>query len=43
MLEFVKKHVPGVGIGLLAGNSVHVDRMFLMKYMPQLTAHLSYR
>jgi oligoribonuclease len=27
----------------LAGNSVHVDRQFLLKYMPRITEYLSYR
>lgn len=26
-----------------AGNSVHVDRLFLLRYMPRLMEHLSYR
>ena len=43
LLEFVRQHAPEQGTSQLAGNSVHVDRMFLMKYMPELTAHLSYR
>jgi oligoribonuclease len=28
---------------ILAGNSVHVDKMFLMKQMPQLNAFVNYR
>ena len=43
LLEFVRLHAPEPGSALLAGNSVHIDRMFLQKYMPELTAHLSYR
>ena len=27
----------------LAGNTVHVDKMFLEKYMPQFMDHLHYR
>jgi oligoribonuclease len=27
----------------LAGNSVHVDRMFLNKHMPEVVSYLSYR
>ncbi len=27
----------------LAGNSVHVDRLFLLKHMPRLVDHLNYR
>lgn len=43
LLEFVKKHVPDQGVAQLAGNSVHVDRIFLLKFMPELTNWLSYR
>ena len=43
VLGFIREHVPEQGTAQLAGNSIHVDRMFLLKYMPELTAHLSYR
>ncbi|GAX83503.1 hypothetical protein CEUSTIGMA_g10928.t1 [Chlamydomonas eustigma] len=43
LLQFVRQHCPDPGCAQLAGNSVHVDRMFMLKYMPELTAHLSYR
>ena len=42
MIEFLKKHVPK-GECPLAGNSVHFDRMFLCKYMPELASYLHYR
>lgn len=42
MLEFVSKHVPP-GKCPLAGNSVHVDRIFLNKHMKNFLAYLSYR
>ena len=42
MLEFVKQHVPK-GACPLAGNSIHVDRMFLDKYMKAFLNHLHYR
>ncbi|XP_077106578.1 oligoribonuclease, mitochondrial [Ranitomeya variabilis] len=41
-LSFVRKHTPP-GICPLAGNSVHVDKAFLNKYMPQFMRHLHYR
>lgn len=31
------------GAAQLAGNSIHVDRVFLQRYMPELVAHLHYR
>ena len=42
MLEFVKQMVPK-GKCPLGGNSVHMDRMFLLKYMPEFTSYLHYR
>ena len=42
MLEFVQKHTPK-GSCPLAGNSIHVDRIFLNKYMKNFLNHLHYR
>ncbi|KAM3920813.1 oligoribonuclease, mitochondrial [Leptodactylus fuscus] len=41
-LSFIRKHTPP-GVCPLAGNSVHVDKQFLSKYMPQFMRHLHYR
>ncbi|XP_069803555.1 oligoribonuclease, mitochondrial [Dendropsophus ebraccatus] len=41
-LSFIRKHTPP-GICPLAGNSVHVDKEFLNKSMPQFMRHLHYR
>uniref|UniRef100_A0A3Q3W2R3 Oligoribonuclease, mitochondrial n=1 Tax=Mola mola TaxID=94237 RepID=A0A3Q3W2R3_MOLML len=41
-LSFVRKHTPP-GQCPLAGNSVHADKRFLDKYMPQFMYHLHYR
>ncbi|CAO3648549.1 unnamed protein product [Cunninghamella blakesleeana] len=43
VLEFVKKHIPKARIAPLGGNSVHADKRFLEKEMPQLIEHLHYR
>ncbi|OAJ37175.1 hypothetical protein BDEG_21238 [Batrachochytrium dendrobatidis JEL423] len=43
ILDFVKRHIPKQREGVLAGNSVHVDRQFLHKHMPLLIDHLHYR
>ncbi len=43
ILDFVKAHVPDPRRAPLAGNSVHADRAFLDRYMPDLAAHLHYR
>jgi oligoribonuclease len=42
VLAFLKEHIQP-GIAQLAGNSIHVDRMFLYKYMPSVVAYLHYR
>jgi oligoribonuclease len=43
VLEFVRTHLPEPGQAPLAGNSVHADRAFLRKYMPELEAWFHYR
>lgn len=42
ILNFVKVHVPENRCPL-AGNSVYMDRLFIMKYMPRLNSYLHYR
>ncbi|XP_072013336.1 oligoribonuclease, mitochondrial-like isoform X2 [Amphiura filiformis] len=42
MLSFVREH-SAPGFCPLAGNTVHADKVFLEKYMPQFTKHLHYR
>ncbi|XP_066914734.1 oligoribonuclease, mitochondrial-like [Clytia hemisphaerica] len=42
MIEFIKKHTVK-GKNCLAGNSVHADKEFLKKYMPNFMEHLHYR
>lgn len=41
-LEFLKQYVPA-GKSPMCGNSVHQDRRFLCRYMPQLEAFFHYR
>ncbi len=41
-LEFLRKHVPE-GKSPMCGNSVHQDRRFLNRYMPQLEKYFHYR
>ncbi|KAJ3407475.1 hypothetical protein CcCBS67573_g00585 [Chytriomyces confervae] len=43
ILSFIKRHIPNQRVGLLAGNSVHMDKEFLRKDMPALLNHLHYR
>lgn len=42
VLAFVQDHTE-YGQAQLAGNSIHVDRVFLQRYMPELVEHLHYR
>ncbi|RXK37080.1 oligoribonuclease [Tremella mesenterica] len=41
--EYIMRWIPEPGAGLLAGSSVHLDKAFLVRYMPSITDHLSYR
>ncbi|MDO5495325.1 MAG: oligoribonuclease [bacterium] len=43
VMKYVRKHVPRAGRAPLAGNSVGTDKMFLDRYLPELTGHLHYR
>ncbi|GAB3239024.1 oligoribonuclease [Kineococcus gypseus] len=43
VLEYVRRWVPEPRRAPLAGSSVHTDRAFLARDMPELTAHLHYR
>jgi oligoribonuclease len=42
-LEYVNQHVPEHERAPLAGSSVHMDRLFLSKYMPRFEQRLHYR
>ena len=43
LLEFIQRYIPDPRTGVLAGNSVHVDRLFLLKEFPLVVEHLHYR
>lgn len=43
VLAYIKKWIPDRRIGVLAGNSVHADRGFLIEEMPELIDWLHYR
>ncbi|KAJ1794700.1 rna exonuclease [Coemansia sp. RSA 2399] len=43
VLDLVKRHCTRPRTAVLAGNSVHADRAFLRRQMPELTAYLHYR
>ncbi|XXF77811.1 oligoribonuclease [Myxococcaceae bacterium GXIMD 01537] len=42
VMELVAHHCQ-LGEGILAGNSIHTDRRFLIKYMPMVERYLHYR
>lgn len=42
LLAFIQQHADEGG-AQLAGNSVHIDRIYLAKYMPSVVTYLSYR
>jgi len=41
-LEFIKARA-SKGEGILSGNSIHVDRRFLLRHMPRVASYLHYR
>lgn len=43
LLDYIQKWVPEPRTGLLAGNSIHMDKFFMMKEFPQVIEHLHYR
>jgi len=43
LLEYVKRFVPEKGVGLLAGNTVYMDKAFLEREMPSVIDWLHYR
>ncbi|EJD44883.1 ribonuclease H-like protein [Auricularia subglabra TFB-10046 SS5] len=43
VLTYIKRWVPDERTGVLAGNSVHADRMFLAEHMRPIVDHLHYR
>jgi oligoribonuclease len=43
VLDFIKTHIPEPRRGILAGNSVHADKVFLEREMLPIIEHLHYR
>lgn len=43
LLDYIKKHVPKPRTGLLAGNSIHQDRIFMVREFPKVIEYLNYR
>ncbi|GEQ66747.1 hypothetical protein JCM33374_g410 [Metschnikowia sp. JCM 33374] len=43
LLEYIQSYISEPRTSLLAGNSVHMDKFFMMKEFPQVIDHLHYR
>jgi oligoribonuclease len=43
LLEFVRKYIPNKATAILAGNSVHFDKEFIRKEMPELFSYFHHR
>ena len=43
LLAYIKKWIPEPRKGVLAGNSVHMDRLFMLREFPAVIDHLFYR
>ncbi|GBL48498.1 Phosphatidylinositol 3,4,5-trisphosphate-dependent Rac exchanger 2 protein [Candidozyma auris] len=43
LLEYIQKYIPEPRTSLLAGNSIHMDKFFMMKEFPRVIEHLHYR
>ncbi|KAF9355569.1 Oligoribonuclease, mitochondrial [Mortierella sp. NVP85] len=43
VLQFIQQHIPEPRSGILAGNSVHADKVFLEREMRPIVDHLHYR
>lgn len=41
--RYITRHIPQARTAPLCGNSVHTDRRFLRKFMPEIDDHLHYR
>lgn len=43
LLSYIKKYIPEPRLAMLAGNSVHMDKFFMIKEFPLVIDHLHYR
>lgn len=43
VMEYITKHVPERQTAQMGGNTIHMDRRFLAKYMPTVEDHVHYR
>ncbi|KAG5419505.1 rex2 [Candida metapsilosis] len=43
LLQYIQKYVTKPRMGVLAGNSIHMDKFFMMKQFPKVIEYLHYR
>ncbi|CCD24305.1 Rex2p NDAI_0C06460 [Naumovozyma dairenensis CBS 421] len=43
LLAYIKKFIPDPNVGIMAGNSIHMDRLFMLREFPKVIKHLFYR
>ncbi|SCV99730.1 LAFE_0B01244g1_1 [Lachancea fermentati] len=43
LLDYIKRYIPDERKGILAGNTVHMDRLFMLREFPRVINHLFYR
>lgn len=43
LLEYIKKYVPLMGSAVLGGNTIHMDKFFMIREFPKVVDHLHYR
>lgn len=43
VMEYLKKHIPQRQTAQMGGNTIHMDRRFLAKYMPKVEEYVHYR
>lgn len=43
LLEYIQSYIPEPSEGIMAGNSIHMDKFFMMREFPDVIDHLHYR
>lgn len=43
LLEYIQLYIPEARTSLMAGNSIHMDKFFMMREFPKVIEHLHYR
>lgn len=43
LLHYIQRYIPDQRVGIMAGNTIHMDKFFMMKEFPKVIDHLHYR